>query len=701
MSAEQSQAIWWTGVAGSGKSDRLVQTYVRWVDEGADSRTIFAFSASSELRTQLAAELQAATRNRAIVQAFTPIGFFQREVLLYWPLLQDQLGLLARFPLTIAPENEQELADKLFSSEIEAGQIAVEGFSRERIVRHIIDNLQLAASAGLPVEAIGERLLQSRGEGGSIRAEVLAKVGELAERFRTALLSQGLLTYSLMTELYGQHLLPNRLYRQQLLQRCRWAIADDVDEYPALMGALFDLLLHEGVPCQFSFNTEGAVRLGYGADPAALESLSCYCTVNSLEPTRGLEPECEAMLAVLADPAAAWDEVAAPLSNLQLLQTSTRRELLRTVADVAIAAVRDGDVRAEEMAIVGPGLDPVGVYTLRTLLEAADIPVRLLDNSRPLQASPLMRALLTLVALVYPGCGHLLSPEPIAEMLVVASNRQIDPVRAGLLSDSCFVPQVDRPQLLNVGADPRRDRLGAKASAAYQPISRWVQQQQQAPLKPLPEFLQEALRQFWLEQELDLPQVSTYRAAIEAAQRYEAVAQRLGQPPETVGRSFYELLASGAVTAKPDVSDLDARLRPGIVLGTIYQYRMARLSHRWQFWLDAGSSLWNSAYSSFGSFQLKNPYLFLQEWQGDVWSPERTQQVLDEGLERVLADLTHRCSASIILCHSDLSIAGSEQTGPLLPIVDRASLWSPTTQSDAASADAADVAEPSVDKPFE
>ncbi|MEM9567149.1 MAG: recombinase family protein, partial [Cyanobacteria bacterium P01_E01_bin.34] len=248
------------------------------------------------------------------------------------------------------------------------------------------------------------------------------------------------------------------------------------------------------------------------------------------------------------------------------------------------------------------------------------------------------------------------------------------------LSDSCFVPKADRPQLLNVGVDPRRDRLGARASAAYQSIARWVQYQQQAALQSLPQFLQMALRQFWLEQGLDRPQVSTYRAAIEAAQRYEAVAQRLGQSQETIGRSFYELLASGAVTANPDVTDLDAQPQSGIVLGTIYQYRMARLSHRWQFWLDAGSSLWNSAYSSFGSFQLKNPYLFLQNWDGEIWSPERTQEVLDDGLRRVLADLTHRCRDRIILCHSDLSIAGSELTGPLLPIVDRASLWSPASE---------------------
>ena len=665
-------ARWWEGVAGSGKTDRLVQTYVDWIDAGADTRTLFVFSASSELRAQLSRRLQAATHNRAIIQAYTPIGFFQREVLLYWPLLQNNLGLLARFPLPIAPENEQELANQLFEPDLEQGLISVEGFSRSQIVRHIIDNLQLAASAGLPVETIGDRLVGARENGTLVTDETLAKVGELARKFRNALLTQGLLTYSLTTELYGQHLLPNRLYRQQLLQRCERAIGDDVDEYPALMGQVFEYLLQADVPCCFSFNGEGSVRLGYGADPLVLQSLSRFCQVEPLESTGGLERECDAMLAVLADPAASWDEISIPLTHLRLLHTSTRRELLRSVAEVAIAAIATGDLLTEDIAIVGPGLDPVGVYTLKTLLDRANIPVRLLDNSRPLWASPLIRSLLALVALVYPECGHLLFPEQVAELLVVASDRQIDPVRAGLLSDSCFVPQRDRPQLLSSNADPRRDRLGAKASAAYQPIARWVQQQQQEPLRPLPEFLQAAMRQFWLEQRLDRTQVSTYRAAVEAAQRYEAVAQRLGQSPETVGRSFCELFAAGTVAAKPDVTDLEER---GIVLGTIYQYRMARLSHRWQFWLDAGSSLWNSAYSSFGSFQLKNPYLFLQDWLGEAWSPDRTQQVLDEGLERVLADLTHRCYERIILCHSDLSISGGELSGPLLPIVDRATLW--------------------------
>ena len=145
---------------------------------------------------------------------------------------------------------------------------------------------------------------------------------------------------------------------------------------------------------------------------------------------------------------------------------------------------------------------------------------------------------------------------------------------------------------------------------------------------------------------------------------------RLGQPPEqAIAAQFYQLLAGGAVTSKPNLSDLEAE---GLVLGTSYQYRLNRESHRWHYWLDAGSNLWNSAYSSFGSFQLKNPYLFLRSWTGGEWTAEQTQDVLDEQLRRVLADLLHRCEERVVLCHSELSISGNEVNGPLLGALDRA-----------------------------
>lgn len=681
-------ALWMLGGARSGKTAALVERYRDWVDRGADSRTIFAFAANSHLSRELTQRLQQATSNRVAIAVQTPVGFFQHEVLLYWPLLQAEMGLLARFPLVLKPENEQDIATRLFERDLAAGAIALEGYSRSRIVRQVVDNVQVAALAGVPAAEIGERLVRGRAEDSPVSPAMLEQVGELAQRFRDRCLNQGLLTYGLMTELYGQVLLPHPLYRQQFLQRCRYLLADDVDEYPAILATTFEWLLAENRPAAFSFNPDGAVRLGYGADPLRLERLAGSCAVQTLPAPPSCATDWSAIDLVLSDPVSAtWGADAIALHSMSSIQATTRRELLRAVADEALAAIRGGRLRPDEIAIVGPGLDDIAAYALESWFDAAGIPVCRLDTSQPLWTVPLVRAVLVLMALIYPNCGGALTPDAVAEMLAIATQNRIDPVRAGAIADWCFRPGSDRPALLSVMARPEVAasrtgadgaglgvallgyRLGAKASQAYEALVRWVAERQQQAPPPLPEFFDRAVREFWLESSLSYRQAIAYRALQDVAQRYESVAQRLGQTGPDVAAGFYELLAAGTVTAKPDTTDLE---RSGIVLGTTYQYRLTHQAHRWQFWLDAGSSLWNAAFSSFGSFRLKNPYVFLSDWRGEAWTAERTQTVLDEQLQRVTRDLLQRCRDRIILCHSDYSISGGEASGPLLPLVDNA-----------------------------
>lgn len=682
--------MWVLGGARSGKTSALVERYVAWVERGADSRTIFAFATNSQLSRELSQRLQQATGNRVAVAVQTPIGFFQHEVLLYWPLLQAEMGLLARFPLVLKPENEQEIATQLFERDLDSGAIALEGYSRTRIVRQIVDNVQVAALAGVPIAEIGERLVRGRAEDSPVPPEMLQQVGTLAKCFRDRCLNQGLLTYGLMTELYGQVLLPHPLYRQQFLQRCRYVLADDADEYPAILAQTFEWLLTEKIPTAFAFNPNGSVRLGYGADPQRLESLAKTCQISSLPEPQSCIDDWSALELALVDPASAsWGAKAPALHSVVAIQRTTRRELLRAVADAAIEAVRNRAIAPDDIAIVGPGLDEIAAYALQSWFDAADIPVRRLDTSQPLWTVPMVRSLLGLAALVYPHCGGVLTPDAVAEMLANATQNCIDPVRAGAISDWCFRPGSDRPSLLAVSA--RSDgktaagiegiglgaallgyRLGAKAAGAYEALARWVTEQQRQEPPPLPEFFDRAIREFWLESPLSSQQALAYRALLDVAQRYEAVAQRLGQVGTEVALGFYELLATGTVTAKPDTADLD---RGGIVLGTIYQYRLTHQAHRWQFWLDAGSSLWNAAFSSFGSFRLKNPYVFLSDWSGELWTAERSRVVLDEQLQRVTRDLLQRCRERVILCHSEYSISGSEATGPLLPWLDSAFAW--------------------------
>ena len=110
--------------------------------------------------------------------------------------------------------------------------------------------------------------------------------------------------------------------------------------------------------------------------------------------------------------------------SVQTLQTTSRADLLRQTAKLIIQAVQSKEVQPQEIAVIAPGLDAIARYTLVEILSKQGIPVESLNDQRPLISSPIIRALLTLLALVYPGLGRLVDRDAVAEMLVVLSTKQ-------------------------------------------------------------------------------------------------------------------------------------------------------------------------------------------------------------------------------------------------------------------------------------
>ncbi|MEL6902440.1 MAG: hypothetical protein AAFP07_15940, partial [Cyanobacteria bacterium J06606_4] len=133
-----------------------------------------------------------------------------------------------------------------------------------------------------------------------------------------------------------------------------------------------------------------------------------------------------------------------------------------------------------------------------------------------------------------------------------------------------------------------------------------------------------------------------------------------------VGR-FIQLIQKGTVSANPYPVNPLSLGRKGVTLSTIYQYRAQRLSHRWQFWLDAGSPLWASS-----AGELFGAPLFLQSWPGRPITLVEVEAANEANLTRTLHDLLGRAQEKVLLCHSDLALTGQEQTGPLLSLVSAA-----------------------------
>lgn len=703
-------SIWIAGLTRSGKTTRLVSEFQQWVRERLRvskhsiknnrplTPTILVLAANDDNRRNLNDRLSISVRGSYPVLCKTPLGFISDEVTLFWPLLFERLKLKAQFPLRLRPETEQELATRLWRPKLDRNSLTQTGMTESRLVRQILDLLQLAGASGICAEEIPLMLAQgipNFDEAIARNDDLFQLMGDCLLEWRQWCLERGLLSYGIIYELYWRYLLSDRTYQEHLCRRYQAIFADDTDDYPAIAKDLFEILLDRGCFGVFTHNSDGAVRLGLNADPTYLASLADRCQVEELSIGGGLADSLEApVLELISEPTYIYNLPPAVRS----IQTNSRAQLLRQTAQTIIEAVKAEEVKPEEIAIIAPGLDEIARYTLIEILSSAGVPIEPLNEQRPLISSPLIRALLTLLGLVYPGLGRLVVRDMVAEMLVVLSQKpreivvdlqeqrqrrlvpDIDIVRAGLIADYCYAIDLEQPRLLPPETFARWDRLGYRATQAYQEIITWSEDtkallEQKSTISPVI-VLDRAIKQFFsYSSHLSYDRLAALRELMETAQHYWEVDRRLRlhEPIPTslttTVAEFIQLLRRGTISANPRPIRSFGREKGAVTLATIFQYRSLRSFHRWQFWLDASSHLWDKG----GAATLFGANLFLRNWTGRTWMPEDEYEGDRARLERILRDLLGRVGDRVYLCHSDMGVNGSEQMGPLSILVRAAS----------------------------
>ncbi len=727
--------FWVTGSVGSGKTAALIAQLEQWnselfrVPQGMDAQrrglpamlptaqrqsplaqtlsgqtlsgqTLLMFAANADNRSVLMRRTAGQMKGRSNITSTTPLAFFESEVQLFWPLVIGQLNLRGYFPYRLRPETEQALAFRLWGTASLAQLRNHEGVPPDRWVRRILDLIQLAAFSGTPFTAIAARL-----KTGSTTLTLPPPLAELVQQmaleWQNWCLTRGVLTYGLITDLFWQYILPHPIYRSQLPLRFGAIAADDVENYPAIARTFFETAMDLALPSVFTYSELGGIRDGLGADSGYLLGLKQRCTEIVLPMTAGLAEAAQVSISEI--PLALQQANVHQQPQFYALKTTSRIELLQTVAQQVANSIQAGEILPQEVAIIGPGLDPLARYGIIETLHKAGIAVESLRDQRPIQSTAMVRSLLTLLALIYPGLGHLLEAEQIAEMLVVLTTPNaataalegrdtIDPIRAGLLADFCFRPHPKHPELLPIEVYARWDRIGYSAAKAYETLRQWIAQQQgtlsaqtdptaqdysAAYLTLSPVFvLDRAIQTFLMTRPLSVDQLAVLRELIETAQHYWDVDTRLRKIekswltlPETVS-DFIGLLHRGVVTANPYPTTVAQQSRPSVVLATTFQYLNAHLTHRWQFWLDSGSQLWQ--YS--GDFELWGAALFLNAAGAlnteSSPNPEAPMQPSNPRLRNTLLNVLGRVQERVYLCHSELAVNGQPQLGPLMPWID-------------------------------
>lgn len=669
--------LWIEGGSRSGKTEYIIQRFCDWAkadfaqqaNPQAASQKVLVLAVDSQQRQNLSDRLIRATRGQYPVMAATPLSFFRDEVRLFWTLLVKNLNFKAQFPLLLRVENEQELAAQVWKGRLDMGTLQMEGIGRDRLVRRLLDLFLLSAYGGHDLREIPKILnvgietnLIETNENAHTKTEILEQwqeIGEALQEWRGYCWERGLLTYGIITDLFVHHLLTNPQYQRQLKQRFAYVIIDRADEMPAISCDLCRFLLKYKAQGIITFNPDGSARLGLGADPEYWQEIKSDCEVVKLSPaqdTIGAEIS-ESVLTIINEPILQFIE---PYAVVHSIESVSRAKLFRNVAETIAEAIASGEVKASDIAIIAPGLDNIAKYAIAEILRKKEINILPLNEQRPLSYSAHVRSLLTLITLVYPNLGKLVSRDHIAEMLVVLTEA-IDPVRAGMIADYCFAPHPETPYLLAAETYNQWNRLGYASTQAYEQLRQWIEQQspKDAPLL----FIDRAIQAFLKPRKLSYEHMASLQSLIETAQYYWQLGYRLDQEDSLILENFIQLIRQGTVTANPYSPNPPDN---SVVLATIFQYRMARLSHRWQFWLDASSELWLQG----GAASLFGAPLFLKGWNGEKWTVEHQNQADIQRLQRLIKDLLDRVGDRLYLCHSELSTNGQIQNGALTPLIE-------------------------------
>ena len=197
-------SVWIEGETRTGKTARLVTEFSNWIansDYNHSNLTrskILVLAANDDTKRDLVDRLTVASSGLIPILGKTVLGFCQDEVKLYYPLLIASLNIPANFPLRLRPETEQELATRLWRTELDTEKWRFFPGDEYRFVRRILDLYQLAGSSGVEIESIA--LILKRGFPLPEADPIYDWVGELLITWRNWCLQQGFLTYGIIQE---------------------------------------------------------------------------------------------------------------------------------------------------------------------------------------------------------------------------------------------------------------------------------------------------------------------------------------------------------------------------------------------------------------------------------------------------------------------------------------------------------------------
>lgn len=606
------------------------------------------------------------------VSILTMYGLAKRCIDLFWPLISEAAGFAHPDapPTFLTIETAQYFMAKVVGDLLGDGYFEGINLSPNRLYSQILDSLNKAAVVGFPFTEFGARLNAGWLGEPALRA-AYAQAQECANHLRSYCLEHNLLDFSLQMDVFVHHLWPLPIVQEQLLDRYRHLIADNVEEDTPVS---HDLLLDLAPTMQsalFICDLEGGHRTFLGADHISALRLKAVCK-SQVVFTHSLVNSGE-MRAFSYQMARAMDrpgEVVRADATAAIVHATVRYfpEVLAWAADEVASLIHREGTPPAEVVILAPFMGDVLRFMLEHELDKRDIQHRSHRPSRALKDEPSVQTLLTLAHLAHPQwAAHSPAQLDVTHALMHAIEG-LDLVRAHLLAHGVYGPDKEVP-LQGFSSVPvkNQERITFLIGERYEKLRSWLASYRSGPAAEFDHFLArlfgEVISQpgFGFHGDIDAGQ--TTAKLIESVQKFRwATGELLLNDGIPLGLEYVRMVEQGVIGGLYLHEDGVGR-EEAVLLSPAFTFLMSNRPVDYQVWLNVNSLEWSRRIYQ----PLTHPYVLSRQWpQGRLWEDADEVAANRESLYRLSQGLIRRCRKKIYLGFSDIGPFGWEDRGPLM-----------------------------------
>ena len=637
----------------------------------------------------------------AQVQVTTLASLARSSVALYWPLVAEAVGFADPRvePTFLNLETTQYHMARLVDAAIQQAEFDSIRVQRSRIISQVLDNLNKAALLGLTIDEAYARLENTvpAGEQMIARLNVMKSARRISQEFRALCKQKSLIDYSLQMQIFIGEILENKWCETHLFRTYRHLVFENAEEETYAGQTLVGRWLPHLESALILLDEDGGYRAFLGADPINAERLAGSVAhrarlTSSRVTAPGMERVIDRLRLTLQRPDGQRISEAGSASVREGLESDppivfpkqSHRfypQMIEWVVEEIERLVKYEAVAPGQIAVLAPFMSDALRFSLYARLKERGVPSASHRPSRPLNAEPVVRTLLTFADLAHPSWRRVPQPSDLTLALGNAIDR-LDPVRASVLAHAAHggrgVSEGTLPDFEELRVDVQ-ERVSFACGEIYNRLRSWLTDYRaETGFTPLDQFFArifgELLSQpgYGFHRRHDAARIAdqltrsarNFRLAV--GEQTEAPAAPSNLLHIATGREYVQLVESGALGALhvPSWTEQES----AVFIAPAYTFLMRNRSVDIQFWLDIGAQGWGRRIYQ----PLTHPHVLSRNWEpARLWTDIDEVEYGRDSLFRLLAGLLRRARSRIFLGLSDYGERGAEQSGPLLNLLNR------------------------------